>query len=150
MQIPPPPPVKPLPFAPARPGAITAVGVLFLVGAFFELFGLTSSPGIPILLSTISMIDTIVFAILLAVVGISLLIWKPWARKAAIYTIIARFVSTVIFLILIFPYMPSPPGIANHVTASIYVMATILYGVYLGILLYFLNRTDAKAAFGEH
>ena len=147
--LPPPPAVAARPeLRPARPASLIVISILFLIGGVSELLGLAQSTGSKVW-DIIGRVDSVLFFIVLTAIGIGLLLLKPWARTAAVYAIVMRFVTTLVFLVPNVPLITQGEVIPEALLIGILIGVMVMMGAYYGVLIYFLTRPYMKAAFAR-
>jgi len=133
-----------------RLASAIVIGILFLVGSVFEVIGLVVPSTDPPLLLWINRVDCIIFAIILAVMGVGLLSMKPWARAGAIKAIVVRFILIIVLSLVELNFTPAQPAFtSDSVRFTVYAVITAITALYYGILIFFLTRPGVKAAFDE-
>lgn len=146
-QVPPPPPVSPfieIQQQATRPISPRVIGILFFVGALVELSGLFGNDGEPRWLIITSIVDSLVFAIVLTVVGIGLVQYRVWAPRVSIISLVARFLTE---LPLLAYYIHVPPTATERQFFIIFFsIVYVLSLLYFATLIFFLTRPAVKAA----
>lgn len=151
---PPPPPLSPERVPATHPASVMVLAVLFLLAALLELTGFTRDKSTSDSMFYIFLADSAVFFCAKTVVGIGLLRMVPWARVAAMYTLIARFIFGN-FLVWLMYFTPGgqaylrAQAIPTWVTVGVLVVSTIGSIIYYTIAIIILTRPGIKAAFAR-
>ena len=144
--IPPPPPLPGMAVQKRRrPICVVIIGILFLIGAIFEIWPSSShETGFYKIADDMS---TVVFFLLELITGVGLVLWKPKIRVIAIYVLIFRFLADI--PMSTHDAYASPTTLPFGTIGLWLVIMYLLMGSYFAMMIFFLTRPGVKAAFAE-